>query len=182
MSFSIPSAEDIGPLDRSEELEGPGEHKLARPSSLGRTAVSASGLSDEQLLELFGEAFDHEQQQRQQQQQRLINMIVESKRKKTDNLKSPLAAAALLGQIREHQPASGGGDSLNRDVHKLNTFLFLSGQTKSPLAGAVGDQSQKRDVISVGQCCNMVETEDVSVVVVVCRRPVCGRQPVAWKH
>lgn len=50
----------------------------------------------------------------------------------------------------------------NRELDKLNTFLHLSGQTKSPLAGTVGDTSDKRDVISVGQCCNMMETEDVS--------------------
>lgn len=59
---------------------------------------------------------------------------------------------------------TGGGDTstTSSSQKQLHDFLFLSGQTRSPLAGAVGDTSDKRDVISVGQCCNMMETEDVS--------------------
>lgn len=53
-------------------------------------------------------------------------------------------------------------DGIARPNAQLHEFLHLSGQTRSPLAGAVGDTSDKRDVISVGQCCNMMETEDVS--------------------
>lgn len=72
-------------------------------------------------------------------------------------------------------PQSGNYDSTtntNINTNKMgaplraNMTLQLQDLTvgqESPLSGTIGDTSVKRDVISVGQCCNMMETEDVSV-------------------
>lgn len=70
------------------------------------------------------------------------------------------------------QARSGGGDEqlqgqqqhqqqpqqpkLFQDFHQI-----ASSALRQP--GESGTASEKRDVISVGQCCNMMETEDVTV-------------------
>lgn len=159
MSFSIPAAEDIGPepVERLEELMGtPNEHKHGMSRLEG-----VSPANNQQLLMLLNKN-NQDLSEQDQQQQQLMDIIIGNKKKKSTLRESmvgvDLSTSSLLGQVQGEQQGN------NKELDKLNTFLHLSGQTRSPLAGTVGDASDKRDVISVGQCCNMMETEDVSRV------------------
>lgn len=70
--------------------------------------------------------------------------------------------ARLAGRTQLAWVGDGGGAAKGAaSRERLHELVHLVG-SKSPLAGAIGDTSDKRDVVSVGQCCNMMETEDVS--------------------
>lgn len=71
-----------------------------------------------------------------------------------------LAKRGPLQTLISSSSSSDGGLGKRQDLVRLT----LRPGDRSPLDGAFGDSSSadKRDVVSVSQCCNMMETEDVS--------------------
>lgn len=118
--------------------------------------------SGQQLLMQLGDYSDQDAQQ----QRHLMDLIMAANNNNNNNKPRKEIESGQTG------PAN-----------KLNTFLHLSGQTRSPLAGTVGNTSDKRDVVSVSQCCNMMETEDVSgrqaTLVCLITVPARSRAPIS---
>lgn len=138
MSFSIPAAEDIGPdLIGGDVDDADLMGALIEAKDIASHLPKASPLLVEQL-------------QRHHQQ--------------ADRMGAGEAKRAASGGHLRPRSSLGGATSSPLDMEKRQDFVHLSSANKSPLDGAFGDSSasDKRDVVSVGQCCNMMETEDVS--------------------
>ena len=143
MSFSIPSAEDIGPAPilSMEQLDGllslGGDQSAGGERFATRAPPTLGGRAPPMGEGALGEA---------------------RKRTGRGSFEQSAKTPVLSWQTLDSAGSSASGAASSQ---LANSKLTNVGH-RSPLADAIGDTSAKRDVVSVSQCCNMMETEDVS--------------------
>lgn len=179
MSFSIPALEDNGPLAYTERDLGlsaantpTGAGKGAPPMVLRPTTSAAVASTNEQ--------FRHHQQ--------LDNLAEQQENSRPASFATRLAAIKSAGGsssssssdenslTREQSHQSSGGPSNGISERLLGeasvggakgqsapvSSALVAGPASSIYSTAAVAEAERREVVSVSQCCNMMETEDVS--------------------
>ena len=159
MSFSIPAAEDIGPQASSPAPSMDNLDGLISRNQLERSRSVSSLLSTWSL--------DLDSASPKSNGGSGAELAAESQslaQRVGPNKRAPFMGSlgSILMSKPRHSVRAASQKPLGQQQGELSSLTI--GQ-KSPLDGAIGDTGDKRDVISVGQCCSMVETEDVSVSV-----------------
>lgn len=155
MSFSIPAAEDIGPR-ASEPFDGaplePSGGLTVGGNNLNSdfaSAAAAAAANDRTMMKWNGKTAQ----------------------------KRRLGGPVHMAELADSNQLAGQAAPAPPNIQQqLAEFPRPPGQTRPAQLGAAG--GEKRDVISVGQCCNMMETEDVSVAPSASMHGFGLRQPI----
>lgn len=172
MSYSIPSNEDIGPFEQLE-LE-PETTTTALPSRAQLVATYPDG-------QLVVNYLDHRSRQRRS----LAWLFSDNPQRKPPNnreefLKVPDQMQASASTKTVHNlrgdstsPAAASGGQKRTSERQLGK-LTLDSSLVDAIMGSIAD-GKRRDVVSVSQCCNMMEAEEVSTWFAACR--TCHAHP-----
>lgn len=157
MSYSIPADHDIGPAANSElEIEQEFKSSISNEVGVAENALKDNNNSNN----------NNDQLKTLKKNQRLDRDLSSGTEDKTtqsirrrENQGESNNNNWLKNQFNQNNENNPINNNENHHLAKQDQTLIAGGV----LTSGFGASAVKRDVISVSQCCNMMETEDVSV-------------------